>query len=101
MSELSITAPLPDEARLRRWRLVLGSEAETSCGKLSGVPAEMDQALAALYESDGKNGLSKDRTGGRGGSAPSVARWLGDIRKYFPGSVVQELAVRAGRRTPH
>ncbi len=82
-------APLPDEARLRRWRLVLGSEAESSCGKLSGVPAEMDQALSALYDADGKNGLNTDRRGGRGGSAPSVARWLGDIRKYFPGTVVQ------------
>ena len=83
------SAPLPGEARLHRWRLVLGSEAETSCGKLSGVPAEMDQALSALYDADGKNGLNKDRKGGRGGSAPSVARWLGDIRKYFPGTVVQ------------
>ena len=86
MSESTI--PLSDEERLRRWRLVLGSEAESSCGKLSGVPAEMDQALAALYDADGKGGL-KDRRGGRGGSAPSVARWLGDIRKYFPGTVVQ------------
>jgi Mg-chelatase subunit ChlD len=50
----------------------------------------MDQALAALYEAEGPGGLqSKDRRGGRGGSAPSVARWLGDIRKYFPSSVVQ------------
>lgn len=86
MSESTI--PLSDEARLRRWRLVLGSEAESSCGKLSGVPAEMDQALAALYDADGKGGLN-DRQGGRGGSSPSVARWLGDIRKYFPSSVVQ------------
>ena len=85
----NISTLLPDEARLRRWRLVLGSEAETSCGKLSGVPAEMDQALSALYDADGKNGLNKDRKGGRGGSTPSVARWLGDIRKYFPSSVVQ------------
>ena len=85
----NISSPLSDEARLHRWRLVLGSEAETSCGKLSGVPAEMDQALAALYDADGKNGLNTDRRGGRGGSAPSVARWLGDIRKYFPGTVVQ------------
>ena len=83
----SAVTPLPDEARLRRWRLVLGGEADSSCGKLSGAPAEMDQALAALYDANGKNGLA--RTGGRGGSAPSVARWLGDIRKYFPSSVVQ------------
>ena len=82
---------LPDEARLRRWRLVLGGDAESACGKLSGELADMDQALSALYDADGKNGLgrSASRQGGRGGSAPSVSRWLGDIRKYFPSSVVQ------------
>ncbi|OEV06921.1 VWA domain-containing protein, partial [Streptomyces nanshensis] len=30
-----------------------------------------------------------ERTAGLGGSAPQVARWLGDIRTYFPSSVVQ------------
>lgn len=81
---------LDDTERLRRWRLVLGSEADASCGPLAGAPQEMDQALAALYDTQGPGGLqSKDRRGGRGSSAPSVARWLGDIRKYFPSSVVQ------------
>ena len=91
MSEMTLNSPVVDEAeRLRRWRLVLGGEADHSCGPLSGVPAEMDQALAALYDADGKNGLGqRHRQGGRGGSSPSVARWLGDIRKYFPTSVVQ------------
>ncbi|MDC6168997.1 VWA domain-containing protein [Paucibacter sp. XJ19-41] len=74
--------------RLRRWRLVLGGEAQASCGALDGPLAEMDQALAALYEPEGPGGLGR-RPGGRGGSNPQVARWLGDIRKYFPGSVVQ------------
>lgn len=79
-----------DTDRLRRWRLVLGSEAEPSCGPLHGTAQEMDQALTALYDAQGPGGLqSKDRRGGRGGSAPSVARWLGDIRKYFPSPVVQ------------
>jgi Mg-chelatase subunit ChlD len=41
----------------------------------------MDRALQALYESDRKGGL--------GSSCPNVARWLGDIRQYFPTSVVQ------------
>ncbi|WP_454792407.1 VWA domain-containing protein [Mycolicibacterium lutetiense] len=68
---------IPDE-RDRRWRLVLGSDAE-SLPSLQGGDVEMDKALSALY----------DRQGGLGGSAPKVARWLGDIRKYFPSTVVQ------------
>lgn len=76
--------------RLRRWRLVLGQDAESACGALGGALQEMDQALTALYEPQGPGGLqTADRRGGRGRSAPSVARWLGDIRKYFPSSVVQ------------
>lgn len=77
-----------DSARLRRWRLVLGAEAEAACGPPLGIEAEMDQALAALYESVG-NGLGDSRKGGRGASRPGVARWLGDIRRYFPSQVVQ------------
>ena len=34
-------------------------------------------------------GKTQRARGGRGASAPNVARWLGDIRKYFPSSVVQ------------
>jgi Mg-chelatase subunit ChlD len=85
-----VTTTLSAEERLRRWRLVLGAEAEASCGSLAGPMLEIDQALAALYEPQGAGGLaSKDRRGGRGASQPAVARWLGDIRKYFPSSVVQ------------
>jgi Mg-chelatase subunit ChlD len=81
--------PLDAAERPRRWRLVLGSEAEASCTALSGPSAELDQALAALYEPEGPQGLCAGRRGGRGTAAPSVARWLGDIRRYFPSSVVQ------------
>jgi Mg-chelatase subunit ChlD len=80
-----ITAPAD---RLQRWRLVLGSEASDSCGGVDAALRDMDAALAALYEPEGSNGLGR-RSAGRGGSAPTVARWLGDIRKYFPSSVVQ------------
>jgi VWA domain containing CoxE-like protein len=70
--------------RLKRWRLVLGSDAKNSCGNnLAGTELGMDQTLEALYKSD------KPRSGGLGGSAPKVARWLGDIRTYFPSSVVR------------
>ena len=91
VSTVDAPSPITEEERLRRWRLVLGGQAEGSCGKLSGQMAEIDQALAALYDADDKGGLGKstERKGGRGSSAPSVARWLGDIRKYFPTQVVQ------------
>lgn len=69
-----------DEERLRRWRLVLGGAAE---GTLEGADARMDAALAALYDEQERRGA------GLGASAPRVARWLGDIREYFPSTVVQ------------
>jgi Mg-chelatase subunit ChlD len=77
--------------RLRRWRLVLGGQAEDSLGKAEGRDGAMDAAMAALYDSgeaaDGEPGTK--RSAGLGGSAPKVARWLGDIREYFPSTVVQ------------
>lgn len=77
---------LQPTTRLQRWRMVLGSPANASCGGVTGRLQEMDQALAALYEEDSK---LASRKGGRGNSSPSVSRWLGDIRKYFPSQVVQ------------
>jgi hypothetical protein len=47
----------------------------------------MDKTLSALYGDSGDP--NKPRKGGLGGSAPNVARWLGDIRAYFPTPVVQ------------
>lgn len=80
--------PVPEEARLRRWRLVLGSAAEPSLGALTGADDNAcDKALGALYDSGGRGG--GERSGGLGGSAPRVARWLGDIRTYFPSTVVE------------
>ncbi|UBU10520.1 VWA domain-containing protein [Nonomuraea gerenzanensis] len=75
------------DERLRRWRLVLGggSADGTGCG-LEGVDARMDAALAAVYD---EGGDGDRRQGGLGASAPRVARWLGDIRTYFPSTVVQ------------
>lgn len=86
-SETASNAPATPISRFERWRLVLGKESEMSCGSLGGTLGNMDAALQALYEPAGKNSLQ--RGAGRGKSAPNVARWLGDIRKYFPSSVVQ------------
>lgn len=43
----------------------------------------MDSVLEALYDAERKGGLGR--------SSPSVNRWLGDIRRYFPAPVVQML----------
>jgi len=70
--------------RLKRWRLVLGGgEADGTEVDLGPSERAIDGALGALYDSDRKGGL--------GGSAPTVARWLGDIRTYFPTEVVRIL----------
>ncbi|MFE0572630.1 VWA domain-containing protein [Streptomyces albogriseolus] len=80
----------PVEERLRRWRLVLGGDAADGTGHaLSGQDAAIDDALTALYGKDDTPRTGRERAGGLGASAPSVARWLGDIRTYFPTSVVQ------------
>ncbi|HET6636317.1 MAG TPA: VWA domain-containing protein [Streptomyces sp.] len=75
-----------DEERLRRWRLALGADdgADGTGRALTGVDAGMDRTLEALYGAG-----AGQRTAGLGGSAPQVARWLGDVRSHFPGSVVQ------------
>ncbi|MBV2154366.1 VWA domain-containing protein [Kitasatospora sp. SUK 42] len=87
-----MAATTTDE-RLRRWRLVLGGEADRTGCTLRGRDAAMDGALAALYRGAPEEGARPARGGrrsaGLGGSAPQVARWLGDIREYFPSTVVQ------------
>ncbi|MEO3800722.1 VWA domain-containing protein [Nonomuraea sp. B1E8] len=75
------------DERMRRWRLVLGGgDADGTGCALEGADAGMDAALAAVYEPVREQG---GRGGGLGASAPRVARWLGDIRTYFPSTVVQ------------
>jgi len=50
----------------------------------------MDQALSWLYGNQGDGeGKGTKREGGLGSSSPKIARWLGDIRSYFPSSVVR------------
>ncbi|WP_328387774.1 VWA domain-containing protein [Nocardia sp. NBC_00416] len=80
-----------DEARLRRWRLVLGSAADPALGELGAADDKaIDKALGAVYDTGPGDGRSRgDRSGSLAGSAPRVARWLGDIRTYFPSTVVE------------
>ncbi len=92
--EREMEAAPADDERLRRWRMVLGAEGAEGTGRtLTGRDEAMDGALTALYDEGrkpaGRSGA--ERAGGLGASAPSVVRWLGDIRAYFPASVVQVL----------
>lgn len=83
------------QERLRRWRLILGcDEAEGTGLTLSGADLAIDRALRALYDAP----QDQDRRGGLGASAPHVARWLDDIRTYFPSSVVRVMQKDAMER---
>ncbi|HMC80691.1 MAG TPA: hypothetical protein VKO35_09090, partial [Acidimicrobiia bacterium] len=85
--------------RLRRWRLVLGGgEADGTGQGLAGDDTGRDSVLDALYGDGGggggggsERGAGRAKGGGLGRSSPRVARWLGDIRSYFPASVVSVL----------
>ena len=86
------TGPVEAGERARRWRLLLGEPAGQELGtQLSAQDAAVDAALAEVYDSE-RAGSSASGRGGRGGlgaSAPRVVRWLGDLRTYFPSTVVQ------------
>jgi VWA domain containing CoxE-like protein len=70
------------EEEIRKWRLILGSNESDGTGMmLSSFDQGIDQTLEALYDNDRKGSL--------GASSPNVSRWLGDIRKFFPNTIVQ------------
>lgn len=67
---------------LKRWRLLLGKDQNDLLStSLSPKELRIDEALEKLYNPRRKGDLS--------GSSPKVSQWLGDIREFFPQSVVQ------------
>ncbi|MEW6732415.1 MAG: VWA domain-containing protein [Acidobacteriota bacterium] len=85
--------------RYQRWRLILGKRVDEQMGKcrggsqslLSQEMSEIDGALGALYdieEEAPEEKKSKKRSAGLGAGSGKLARWLGDIRKYFEQDVV-------------
>lgn len=82
---------MQNEQHIKRWRLVLGGQQNDGTGfPLSGIDLEMDKTLEALYDTERKGGL--------GPSSPNVSRWLGDIRTFFPNTVVQVMQKDALKR---
>lgn len=97
--DAAANARVSETERVRRWRLILGGgEADGTGISLHGDDVRIDGALGAVYDSDGprrRDEARRDhtrregRSGGLGRSAPRVARWLGDVRTFFPREVVQ------------
>jgi hypothetical protein len=92
VSDNSSQSPLQFD-RYQRWRLVLGKSAEDTLRSaaggskgplLNGDQRAMDDALGAIYDgqSSGKRGA------GLGAGKGTVAKWLGDVRKYFDKDIV-------------
>src|SRR6201987_5413630 len=73
---------ISQKERWRRWQLALGVDDEQN--ELSDRDRRLNAALSALYDIG-----TEKRRGGLGASSPRVAKWLGDIREFFPTSIVQ------------
>lgn len=91
--------------QLARWRLILGKDSQESLSglspngcSLSAEQQEMDEALEAIYSSESNEEISREewesspanRKHGevKGRSFPRVARWLDQIRDFFPSDCV-------------
>lgn len=97
--------------RVERFRLILGRTAEeglcAAAGRtgplLDGEGAQIDDALGQIYDVEEERPEERgQRSAGLGRSTPRLAKWLGDIRSYFPRDVVaviqQDAIERKGLR---
>lgn len=86
---------MENAARLRRWRLILGSDAQERLSGMGGCGLSqqedlMDQALAAIYNRADSGGFGTASGGaGRGPSNPQITKWLGDVRSFFDKDLVK------------
>lgn len=101
--------------QLTRWRMILGKDSHECLSgmspagcSLSAEQLEMDEALEAIYSSDADQDISRaeweSSTEGRkhgavkGRTMPRVARWLDQIRNFFPSDCVVLLQMDAIER---
>ncbi|MBK5720630.1 VWA domain-containing protein [Dysgonomonas sp. Marseille-P4677] len=73
---------------MTRWRLILGQDTRAldNVG-LNEKESIMDAALAAIYDGEGQGGAGGKKAG-LGSSSPNLAKWLTDVRTFFPEDVV-------------
>ncbi|MEV5028128.1 VWA domain-containing protein [Paenibacillus sp. LPE1-1-1.1] len=96
--------------QLKRWRLILGQAANDRLSDMAGgrglldeEQSLMDEALAAIYddttsESADIQGKNAARSAGLGASSPKLAKWLGDVRSFFPSDIVSVIQADAIER---
>ncbi|MDR2679195.1 MAG: VWA domain-containing protein [Tannerella sp.] len=77
------------QKNMTRWRLILGSETKALSGTfMCDRESIMDAALAAIYDNTGAKDAKGARGTGLGNSTPKLAKWLTDVRTFFPKDVV-------------
>src|SRR5690606_21672136 len=93
-----------DEELLRRWRLVVGSEAEPppsrgqrSGGRLGQTGSGREPASGLLC-GRAFEARESGREGGRGQPGPHAVKWLSQVRKLFPESACAVLQREALQR---
>ena len=86
--------------QMTRWRLILGGDSQNLSGVgLSNRESIMDLALAAIYDSESATGSGKGKQGGKGSSSmPNLAKWLTDVRTFFPQDIVSVIQADAIER---
>jgi len=100
--------------QMKRWRLILGETAEQSLGgagqgdggsMLDEEEARIDMALSMIYGGSFCNdgGSPNSGNGGRRGAgksppSPNLAKWLVDVRNFFPSDVVSVIQADAIER---
>lgn len=94
---------MTNDALLRKWRLILGGSNKSGSGdgtgvELQGRDVKVDKALNMLYGDADGDRTNGERKGGLEESSPNVNRWLGDIREFFPTSVVKVMQQDALKR---
>jgi len=88
----------------RRWRLILGEGVEDKLSQNSETPllsmeeVSMDLALSAIYDAVPKTELGAKGPGGSGKGNPNIAKWLTDVRSFFPADIVSVIQADAIER---
>jgi len=74
---------------MSRWRLILGADTRAlSDVRLDERESIMDATLAALYDNNTTERDNGRKAAGLGSSSPVLAKWLTDVRRFFPSDVV-------------